>query len=262
MREKEKSLTRILEANPSLILIILKTFECLWLHTLHAKPRENEFKSFSGQCLSEYIRQLILCPHKIQLNHSLFHLFSDEMMKGLKRQKEAKNDQKPTRNERDKNKSEETAKDQSRINPTQSKKETKKLKVNKARDGIRARAFWEPIVRSVQGGATHWSSYSYDRTSPLQPVAPPSLDYILGPENPHTPPVPQDEDEREPMFVQAHDPDYVPEPIYPKYIPLEEDHEFPAEEQPLPLIDSPIAESPGYVTVSDPKEDPRETRDE
>ncbi|GKA74640.1 hypothetical protein Tco_0780942 [Tanacetum coccineum] len=35
-------------------------FECLWLHTLHAKPRENEFKSFSGQCLSEYIRQLIV----------------------------------------------------------------------------------------------------------------------------------------------------------------------------------------------------------
>ncbi|GKC35435.1 uncharacterized mitochondrial protein-like protein [Tanacetum coccineum] len=39
--------------------------------------------------------------------------------KGLKRQKEAKTDQKPTRNERDKNKSKETAKDQSRINPTQ-----------------------------------------------------------------------------------------------------------------------------------------------
>ncbi|GJX19455.1 hypothetical protein Tco_0222132 [Tanacetum coccineum] len=70
----------ILEANLLLILIILKTFECLWLHTLHAKPRENEFESFSGQCLSEYIRQLILCPHEIQLNHSLFHLFSDEMM--------------------------------------------------------------------------------------------------------------------------------------------------------------------------------------
>ncbi|GKD54714.1 hypothetical protein Tco_1288101 [Tanacetum coccineum] len=68
---------RILEANP---LLILKTFECLWLHTLYAKPKENEFKSFSGQCLSEYICQLILCPHEIQLNHSLFHLFSDEMM--------------------------------------------------------------------------------------------------------------------------------------------------------------------------------------
>ncbi|GKD01872.1 hypothetical protein Tco_1172146, partial [Tanacetum coccineum] len=72
----------ILEANLLLILIILKTFECLRLHTLHAKPGKNEFESFSGQRLSEYIRQLILCPHevKIQLNHSLFHLFSYEMM--------------------------------------------------------------------------------------------------------------------------------------------------------------------------------------
>ncbi|GJV76923.1 hypothetical protein Tco_1508507 [Tanacetum coccineum] len=69
--------SRILEANP---LLILKTFECVWLHTLHAKPQENEFESFSGQCLSKYIRQLILCPHEIQLNHSLFHLFFDEMM--------------------------------------------------------------------------------------------------------------------------------------------------------------------------------------
>ncbi|GKF02719.1 hypothetical protein Tco_0029642, partial [Tanacetum coccineum] len=70
----------ILEANLLLILIILKMFECLWLHTLHAKPRENEFELFSRQFLSEYIRQLILCPHEIQLNHSFFHLFSDEMM--------------------------------------------------------------------------------------------------------------------------------------------------------------------------------------
>ncbi|GJT26852.1 hypothetical protein Tco_0907127 [Tanacetum coccineum] len=50
------------------------TFECLWLHTLHATPRENEFESFSGQCLSEYIRQLILCPHGIQLKHFSFPL--------------------------------------------------------------------------------------------------------------------------------------------------------------------------------------------
>ncbi|GKF78898.1 hypothetical protein Tco_0234466, partial [Tanacetum coccineum] len=59
-------------------------FRCdpIWgCYTLHvAKPRENEFELFSGQCLSEYIRQLILCPHKIQLNHSILHLFSDEMM--------------------------------------------------------------------------------------------------------------------------------------------------------------------------------------
>ncbi|GKD01501.1 hypothetical protein Tco_1171775, partial [Tanacetum coccineum] len=70
----------ILESNTLLILIILKTFEYLWLHTLHAKLRVNEFKSFSGQCLGEYIRQLILCPHEIQLKHSLLHLFSDEML--------------------------------------------------------------------------------------------------------------------------------------------------------------------------------------
>ncbi|GJR07855.1 putative reverse transcriptase domain-containing protein [Tanacetum coccineum] len=55
---------------------------------------------------------------------------------------------------------------------------------------------------------------------PLQPVALPSPDYVPGPENPQTPPVPQDEDE----------------------------HEFLAEEQPLP----------GHVTESDPEEDPEE----
>ncbi|GJR09874.1 hypothetical protein Tco_0792526 [Tanacetum coccineum] len=70
------------------------------------------------------------------------------------------------------------------------------------------------------------------------------------------------QDEREPMFVQAHDPDYMPEPIYPEYIPLEDEHEFPAEEQPLPPIDSPTAESPGYVTESDPEEDPKEYEDD
>nr|GEY03247.1 hypothetical protein [Tanacetum cinerariifolium] len=45
---------------------------------------------------------------------------------------------------------------------------------------------------------------------------------------------PQDEDEHEPMFIQPHDPDFVPEPIYPEYIPLEDEHILPAEEQPLP----------------------------
>ncbi|GJS43641.1 hypothetical protein Tco_0568684 [Tanacetum coccineum] len=93
-------------------------------------------------------------------------------------------------------------------------------------------------------------------------VAPPSPDYIPGPEDPQTPPVPQDEDEREPMFVQAHDPDYVPEPVYPEYIPLEDEHVFPAEEQPLPPVDSPTAESPGYITESDPEEDPEEYEDD
>ncbi|GKG22455.1 hypothetical protein Tco_0387758, partial [Tanacetum coccineum] len=44
--------------------------------------------------------------------------------------------------------------------------------------------------------------------------------------------------------------------------PLEDDHEFPAEEQPLPPVDSPTAESPGYVTESDPEEDPEEYEDD
>ncbi|GKD34700.1 hypothetical protein Tco_1250209, partial [Tanacetum coccineum] len=61
---------------------------------------------------------------------------------------------------------------------------------------------------------------------------------------------------------QAHDPDYVPEPIYPEYIPLEDEHEFLAEEQPLPPIDSPTAESPRYVIDSDPEEDPEEYEDD
>ncbi|GKD24300.1 hypothetical protein Tco_1230514, partial [Tanacetum coccineum] len=59
-----------------------------------------------------------------------------------------------------------------------------------------------------------------------------------------------------------HDPDYVPEPIYPEYIPLEDEHVFPVEEQPLPPVDSPIAESPGYVVELDPEEDPEEYKDD
>ncbi|GKG28863.1 hypothetical protein Tco_0416228, partial [Tanacetum coccineum] len=69
---------------------------------------------------------------------------------------------------------------------------------------------------------------------PIRPVALPSPDYIPGPEDPHTPPVPQDEDE----------------------------HEFLAEEQPLPPVDSPTAESPEHVTESDPEEDPEEYEDD
>ncbi|GKD00878.1 hypothetical protein Tco_1171152 [Tanacetum coccineum] len=72
----------------------------------------------------------------------------------------------------------------------------------------------------------------------------------------------EDKDEREPMFIQPHDPDYVLEPIYPKYIPLKDEHVFLVEEQPLPPVDSPTAESPGYVNESDPKEDPEEYEDD
>ncbi|GJY09486.1 hypothetical protein Tco_0377671 [Tanacetum coccineum] len=113
------------------------------------------------------------------------------------------------------------------------------------------RAFWGADDEEVsEGGIPRVIVYGYDGL-PIQPVAPPSPDYIPGPEDPQTPPVPQDEDECEPMFVQAHDPDFMPEPVYPEYMPLEEEHVFLAEEQPLPPVDSPTAESPGMRTRRD-----------
>ncbi|GJU21033.1 hypothetical protein Tco_1154375 [Tanacetum coccineum] len=125
-------------------------------------------------------------------------------------------------------------------------------------DSKPGRVFWGADDEEIsEGGIPRVIVLGYDGLL-IQPVAPPSSDYIPGLEDPHTPPVPQDEDEREPMFVQVHDPDYVSEPIYPKYIPLDDEHEFLAEEQPLPLVDSPTAESPRYVTKSDPEEDPEE----
>ncbi|GJR51130.1 reverse transcriptase domain-containing protein [Tanacetum coccineum] len=45
----------------------------------------------------------------------------------------------------------------------------------------------------------------------------------------------------------------TPPPIYLEYIPMEDKHVLPVKEQPLPPVDSPIAESPGYVIESDPK---------
>ncbi|GKF30870.1 hypothetical protein Tco_0100668 [Tanacetum coccineum] len=74
--------------------------------------------------------------------------------------------------------------------------------------------------------------------------------------------VPQDEDERKPRFIHPPDPDFVPEPVYPEYLPLEDEHVLLAEEQPLPPVDSPTAESPRYVTESDPEEDPEEYEDD
>ncbi|GKC79568.1 hypothetical protein Tco_1130342 [Tanacetum coccineum] len=84
-------------------------------------------------------------------------------------------------------------------------------------------------MSSTSSAVTYTSVYT--NSEPGRPVAPPSPDYIPGPEDPQTPPVPQDEDE-------------------------------PAEEQPLPPVDSPTAQSPGYVTESDPEEDLEEYEDD
>ncbi|GJY13088.1 hypothetical protein Tco_0382397 [Tanacetum coccineum] len=72
--------------------------------------------------------------------------------------------------------------------------------------------------------------------------APPSPDYVPGPEEP----------EQAPPSL-----DFVPEPVYPEFMPLEDDV-LPAEEQPLPAAVSPTANSPGYITEFDPEEDPEE----
>ncbi|GKA76188.1 reverse transcriptase domain-containing protein [Tanacetum coccineum] len=82
---------------------------------------------------------------------------------------------------------------------------------------------------------------------------PPSPDYIPGPEVPPSPDyIPGLEEPQSPLPL-----DFVPEPMYPEYIP-QEDEILPAKEQPLPAAASPTTDSPGYVPESDPKEEPEE----
>ncbi|GJV44600.1 hypothetical protein Tco_1429136 [Tanacetum coccineum] len=52
-------------------------------------------------------------------------------------------------------------------------------------------------------------------------------------------------------------PDFVLEPVYPEFMPPEDDV-LPAEEQPLPATVSPNADSPGYITESGLEEDSEE----
>ncbi|GJW06282.1 hypothetical protein Tco_1568705 [Tanacetum coccineum] len=69
-------------------------------------------------------------------------------------------------------------------------------------DSEPGRVFWGTDEEVSEGGVPRVIVYGYDGF-PIQPV-------------------PQDEDEREPRFIEVHDTDFVPE------------HVFPAEEQPLP----------------------------
>ncbi|GKD84415.1 hypothetical protein Tco_1355569, partial [Tanacetum coccineum] len=68
-------------------------------------------------------------------------------------------------------------------------------------DSEQGRVFWGADKELSDGGSPRVIVYGYDGL-PMQPVAPPSSDYIPDPEEPQTSPVPQDEDEREPMFIQ------------------------------------------------------------
>ncbi|GJX04805.1 hypothetical protein Tco_0190721 [Tanacetum coccineum] len=72
--------------------------------------------------------------------------------------------------------------------------------------------------------------------------APPSPDYVSGPEYPPSP-------------------EFIPEPVYLEFMPPENDV-LPAEEQPLPAVVSPTADSPRYITESYPKEDLEEDLEE
>nr|GEY79730.1 hypothetical protein [Tanacetum cinerariifolium] len=85
----------------------------------------------------------------------------------------------------------------------------------------------------------------------MKPVAPPSTDYVPGPEHPPSPGyVPDPEHPPSPVEIP-----YVPEPEYPEYLAPFND-EAPLEDQPLPADASPLVASPNYVADSDPKEDP------
>nr|GEY18523.1 hypothetical protein [Tanacetum cinerariifolium] len=58
-------------------------------------------------------------------------------------------------------------------------------------------------------------------------------------------------------YVYPPSPEFVPKPIYPEFMPAEDDILL-AEEQPLPAATSPTIESPGYIDESDPEDDPKE----
>ncbi|GJT62658.1 hypothetical protein Tco_1006191 [Tanacetum coccineum] len=91
----------------------------------------------------------------------------------------------------------------------------------------------------------------------MQPVDPPSPDYVPGPEHPPSPDyVPGPEHPPSPVYLP-----YVPEPEYPEYLAPSDD-EAPIKDQPLPIDASPVALSPGYVPDSDPEEDPEEDFEE
>ncbi|GJY08203.1 hypothetical protein Tco_0375257 [Tanacetum coccineum] len=96
------------------------------------------------------------------------------------------------------------------------------------------RVFWGADEEISNRGSRRVIVLGYNGL-PMHPVAPPSPDYIPGFEEPQTPLVPRDE---------------------------EDEHVFLVEEQPLPPVDSPTAESPGYVVESDLEEDPEEYEDD
>ncbi|GJU64404.1 hypothetical protein Tco_1246239 [Tanacetum coccineum] len=116
--------------------------------------------------------------------------------------------------------------------------------------------FWGADEELSDGGSLRVIVYGYDGL-PMQPVAPPSLDYVPGPEHPPSPDyMPGPEHLPSPVEVP-----YVPEPEYPEYL-VPSNVEAPLEDQPLPTDASPTALSPSYMANSDLDEDPEEDPEE
>nr|GEU59659.1 hypothetical protein [Tanacetum cinerariifolium] len=102
------------------------------------------------------------------------------------------------------------------------------------------------------GGSPRVIVYGYDGLL-MQPVAPPSLDYVPRPEHPPS---------LDYVLGPKHPPSpveipYVLEQEYPEYL-VPSDAEAPLEDQPLLIDASPTTASPGYVVDFDPDEDPEE----
>ncbi|GKE63024.1 hypothetical protein Tco_1513391, partial [Tanacetum coccineum] len=95
-------------------------------------------------------------------------------------------------------------------------------------DSERGRVFWGADEEIPDGGLPRVIVYGYDGL-PMQPVDPPSPDYVPGPEHPSSP---------------------------------DNEDEAPMEDQPLPVDASPAALSPGYMPDSDLEEDPEEDSEE
>ncbi|GJT31809.1 hypothetical protein Tco_0922228 [Tanacetum coccineum] len=114
------------------------------------------------------------------------------------------------------------------------------------------RVFWGADEELSDGGSPRVIVYRYDGL-PMQPVAPPSPDYVPGPEHPLSPIyVPGPKHLPSPVEVPC-----IPEPEYPEYL-VPSDAEAPLEDQPLPTDASPTTLSLGYMADSDPEEDPEE----
>ncbi|GKF35080.1 hypothetical protein Tco_0108280, partial [Tanacetum coccineum] len=123
-------------------------------------------------------------------------------------------------------------------------------------DSEPGRVFWGADEEISDGDVPRVIVYGYDGL-PMQPVDPPSPDYVPGPKHPASPDyVPGPEHPPSPIEIP-----FVPEPEYPEYIVPSED-EAPMEDQPLPADASPVALSPSYVPNSDPEEDPEEDSEE